>query len=600
MHELDEFLKEHIPDDKCCTHTRIGNSALNIYSGKYNISEKDLPRFYKLYHKKVFIDGLYEHLVERPIRSAFPILIDLDFRYDESIEERQHSEEYIIDIINVYLDKLHEIVEIKENTEFPIYVFEKPHINKTADIVKDGIHIIFGITMDATLQLMLRSRVLKKLEQIFLDLPLKNNIENIVDARVSSGSSGWQMYGSRKPGKEAYKIVHYYNAEWDGNEWSDIDDIDISSYDTYDLLLQVSALKKDNIQYPIRDSVKEEYEKKKKPTYKPNTITKATKYHHGFINYNKITNDNELTSLIKDFFEALPPGEYNLKETHDFTMILPKKYYEEYDKWLLVGFALHNTDTRLFLTWLLFSSQSDKFTYDDIPKYLDMWHGMRDEGVTERSIMYWAKETNPVEFKKIHGESVLYYFEQCISHMTDHNMALMLYKMFQGQYICASIKNKIWYAFKNNKWSEIDSGTTLRNHITKTLAEKIIAPLISRWVDKLTTLESETARDALQTKIATASTILRKMGMVDGKNKIMREAQELFYDEEFFGCLDTNPYLLHFNNGVIDFQAKTVDELFRNGRPEDYISLSTKQRYIKFDKNNPEHIKSKKRNRYIL
>ena len=60
------------------------------------------------------------------------------------------------------------------------------------------------------------------------------------------------------------------------------------------------------------------------------------------------------------------------------------------------------------------------------------------------------------------------------------------------------------------------------------------------------------------------------------KKNIMTEAKELFYDSEFMQKLDTNPYLLCFNNGVIDLQKK----IFRKGYPDDYISKSTGIDYI--------------------
>ena len=80
MKSLDKFLKNHIPDDgQSCTHTRIGNASLNLYGGKYYISPEDLPEFYKLYHKKVFLEKKDEYLVEKPNPDGFPILIVLDF-----------------------------------------------------------------------------------------------------------------------------------------------------------------------------------------------------------------------------------------------------------------------------------------------------------------------------------------------------------------------------------------------------------------------------------------------------------------------------------------------------------------------------------------
>jgi P4 family phage/plasmid primase-like protien len=63
------------------------------------------------------------------------------------------------------------------------------------------------------------------------------------------------------------------------------------------------------------------------------------------------------------------------------------------------------------------------------------------------------------------------------------------------------------------------------------------------------------------------------------KNNIMKEAKELFYDKNFMNKLDANPYLMCFNNYVIDFEAKT----HRKGKPDDYISKSTNIDYIPYD-----------------
>ncbi len=61
----------------------------------------------------------------------------------------------------------------------------------------------------------------------------------------------------------------------------------------------------------------------------------------------------------------------------------------------------------------------------------------------------------------------------------------------------------------------------------------------------------------------------------------MREAKEIFYDSTFIEKLDQNPYLLCFNNYVIDFKQMT----HRKGQPDDYISKCTNIDYIKLDRN---------------
>ena len=55
------------------------------------------------------------------------------------------------------------------------------------------------------------------------------------------------------------------------------------------------------------------------------------------------------------------------------------------------------------------------------------------------------------------------------------------------------------------------------------------------------------------------------------KKEVIDELKHRFYDEEFFNKLDENRYLLGCKNGVFDLNNYE----FRDGRPEDYLSLST-------------------------
>ena len=67
------------------------------------------------------------------------------------------------------------------------------------------------------------------------------------------------------------------------------------------------------------------------------------------------------------------------------------------------------------------------------------------------------------------------------------------------------------------------------------------------------------------------------------KKKILNESKIGFSDDKFIKKLDLNENLIGFDNGVYDLQNK----YFRNGRPSDYISISTNKDYIPYDDNNP-------------
>ena len=104
-----------------------------------------LSEFYSKYIKHVFQNGKYEFLTEKQHIEAGPLLVDFDFRYETSIETRQHEENHITDVVDLYFQEIKEIVDIPINTNIPVYMFEKENVNMLDKITKDGIHMIIGI-----------------------------------------------------------------------------------------------------------------------------------------------------------------------------------------------------------------------------------------------------------------------------------------------------------------------------------------------------------------------------------------------------------------------------------------------------------------------
>ena len=262
-------------------------------------------------------------------------------------------------------------------------------------------------------------------------------------------------------------------------------------------------------------------------------------------------------------------------------MILPKKYYQpgSYNNWIRVGWALKNTDERLFLTWIKFSSQSSEFNFGQINELHSMWEQFdynNPDGLTSRSIMFWAKQDSLEEYKKIRQETVSYFIDETIKTTTEWDLANVLFQMYKDQFICVSIKNNIWYEFDNQRWKEIDQGNTLRLLISKRMHDIYVKKTFEAYnaMQRLDQGDAEYEQYKKRTnKLSELCVVLKK---TNWKNNIMREARELFYDKDFINKLDNNPYLLCFQNYVIDFKEK----IYRKGQPDDYISKSTNIEYI--------------------
>nr|AIE96973.1 putative helicase [uncultured marine group II/III euryarchaeote AD1000_88_G11] len=588
MSNLAAFLKTHQlkkGSGKRFTHTRIPSKSgdpLVIYPASYAIPKETMNEFYKLYHKQVFVDKIPEYLTERQTQSGGPILVDLDFRYGTHIDQRQHDDNHITDIIDLYLAEIQEILHFTQDTKIPIFILEKPTINIQPDIVKDGIHIVIGISMHHVMQQILRKHIMTntegsdgKIDYILEDLPLTNTYDEVLDYGITKGHTNWQLYGSRKPNCEAYELTKYLICEWkhEAEEWEweqqNIDDID-----KLELLTLISAQNNNHPKIPITEKYKQEYEILRKGHLKK--IKKNKK-----IKQEEINDSSMLEKACKDYLDNLSEEEYQIKETHNSVMALPKKFYDQEPLWIKVGWACYNTDKRMFPTWMLFSSQSSKFNFEDIPDYYTQWKKMkkgREMGVSCRSIMFWLKETNRAEFDKIQKETVEFYMNKVIDSPTETDIAAVLYQMYKDKYACVSVENKTWYEFSNHRWQREDSGNSLRHNISRVISPKF-KELSRKKVETLHQLENDPDQEdkvsILSHQIKKCSNICLILKKTSHKNNIMREAQEIFYDKHFFDKLDQNPYLLSCENGVLDFKASTIDTIFRKGKAEDYLSLNT-------------------------
>lgn len=590
---LETFLKKYKynKDDENSvgiTHTRIGDKK-KIYGGSYSIPRDQLKRFYELYHQAVFEGGVIEYLTEKQNPEKGPILVDFDFRYKNTVKKRKHTQNHIIDIIDLYLSKLKTIVEFDSSKTFPVYVLEKPDVNivETENITKDGIHMIIGIDLSHKLQMLLRKLVLEEISDVWGDLPIINTWESVLDEGISMGYTNWQMIGSRKPHHQCYQLKMFYQTTYDSNDGEfSYKNVDIKSVNMLEHMEKMSAQYTEHSTFAMTAAAKEELKAiaekgKKKKTSKSKAKKKLNIVEDINIDFSSISSVEELDEAVQVMLSRVEANDYYVKESHEYVMILPNQYYERgsYDKWIRVGWALRNTDNRLFLTWMKMSSKAEGFSFDEIEEYYDMWKRFANnkEGLTYKSIMYWARnDGDRAEYNKIHSETVDYFIEQTVKGQTEFDLANVLLQLFKDRFVCVSIKNNIWYEFKNHRWSEIDSGNTLRlwcsRDVYKLYNDKAMAE--DERMDALE--EDDPNRQKIEKKINTLHSIGLMLRRTNHKNNIMREARDLFYDKDFLAKQDENNNLMCFNNGVFDFR----ENVFRDGKPEDYITKSTHIDYV--------------------
>ena len=613
--DLNEFLAKHSakneqkPGDAISfTHTRIPDKEQNIYPGAYVIPKDELSIFYSLYYDSIFIKKRKEYLTEKQLETGGPMAVDFDFRYNYDVISRQHTREHISDMVCEYAEVVKECYLIEPNNPFDIFVFEKPNVNRLSDrsLTKDGIHMIIGIQIDHTMQILIRDKMIDKLKDIW-DFPLINTWESVLDEGISRGKTNWQLFGSRKPGNEAYELTHHYVMTIDKSDNQfEMNEEDVAKFDLKKNFEKLSVQYEKNVKFEINPKIIDDYNKRLSAVRgKVTNINKASSKikmnliiedddqndNDDYISINDITNKENLEKAVNLMLKKLKSNEYEISETHYYTQALPSKYYEPGTHLLnrQVAFALKHTDERLFLSWVQLRSKASDFDYNSISDLYCQWkkfHRTNHEGVkiTRKSIMYWVRKDNFDEYEKIKQNTIDYYLEKAFETGTEYDIAVVLKQMYKDRFVCVSYdKRGIWYQFKNHRWIT-DKGLSLRSKISEELYELLQTKMADISKETVEYEAGDERQIFLNKKLKIIGELSIKLKKTTDKDHIMREASEIFYDGEFIKNMDTNKNLLCFNNGVVDFINKT----FRDGYPEDYITKSTKINYIPYDDQNVE------------
>ena len=606
---LTDFLIQHNASnfkDKSVTHTRIGDKdkTKKIYGGSYVIGYEDLPIFHELYYEHVFVKKNKEHLTEVQLKDGGPICVDFDFRYAYDVTERQHTMDHIQDMVLLYLDELKELFKFDSSKSFDIFIFEKPNVNRLEDknLTKDGIHMLINIKTDHIMQQILRDKIIKELEKIW-DFPLTNEWASVLDEGISKGTTNWQLFGSCKPHNETYLMTGHYNIGYDDDDGEfTMEELDVNDFDFKKNFHNICAQNSNLHEYEMTITGEEKYQDLKSSfTSKVKSKTRVKRLiiesdlldNNGNISLENIKTKKQLEVAVNKLLESLTSTEYEIKETHEYTQILPEMFYEpgSHARNREVAFALKYTDERLFLSWVMLRSKASDFDYDTIPGlYIDWikyFKCKKSNPLTNRSIIYWAKKYNPEEYEKIKMNTIEHFMDEAVETETEYDLAQVLKQIFKDKYVCVNLDRKgTWYVFKNHRWV-MDKGLSLRRCISTTMYDLFVRKL-EIFLNKFNNKEiTEENNKYLGVKSKTLYSIKAKLKKTNDKNNIMREAAELFYDDKFIRNMDQNKNLMCFNNGVVDFENK----VFRDGIPEDYITKSTKIDYVEYDQSNNDVVK---------
>jgi hypothetical protein len=490
---LQEFLLKHRAQKGAPhTHTRIGNKSLGIAGGCYFVPEDKRGAFYKIYNNHL-ASGRFEYLTEAQ-GEVCPLLVDLDFRYDCEVEERQHSVGLVDDVVALYCEALSSTVELPKDLVVDVFVMQKPHVNCCEAQTKDGIHIVFPMPLDRATQCLVRDHVKLEIDSVTGGLGLTNGVNDVLDESITLGRTNWQLFGSRKPGNEAYEITEHYKWRTDDGGSLQLETVRRGKADiTTELHQQLSArmfVLDDNggvaEPLPVKASIQPQHTSwVERLTKSPTSSAPAadmtidipahvlgTGSALSGMSLPANASSQEVVAMAQEYIDGTlnKPESYKIHEIAQYAMCIGSEYYDDCNKWFQVGLALHATHACLFGVWMGFSAKSSKFDVSAVAKYKADWDRMSCLGgkrtLTARSIMYWARTSNPDGYYSINSQCVSHYMEETLRGAAEYDVAEVMFCKFKDVYKCVSIKNRTWYQYVGHRWMECDGGVGLRNKIS--------------------------------------------------------------------------------------------------------------------------------------
>ena len=377
--------------------------------------------------------------------------------------------------------------------------------------------------------------------------------------------SPWLLYGSRKEGNNMrpYKVTKIINSV---GENISIDEA-FKYYNVYNVADQLLDIKNNilknlprilsilpsgrscsEIKYGLPSPIKEKYVKKHKIVIDE----------EGNINNN---------SLLE-----------NLNISKQLLTMISDHRADDRNEWISIGWALYNIGdgcSEALQQWIDFSSRcEDKF---DENVCINEWKNMVKKDITLGTLHYLASIDNEELYKEFQIEKGKKHIEEGIEG-SHNDIAKLMHVLYGTQYVCASIINKTWYQFKNHHWEEIEGGIFLR--------EKISSEIVKTFgkhggeVFYGSAMADKSEDKVYHMKIKQLTKLISNLKNSPYKSNIMNEACEVFFNKNFKDKLDINPYLIGFKNGIYDLKLN----IFRAGRPEDYISKCMPINYVNFNK----------------
>jgi P4 family phage/plasmid primase-like protien len=577
--DLRAFVNKYkVEKGKAFTNTSIGNPKISLY-----IPEDKYNEFINLYGLAL-TNGIGLHFTEKPTEPS-PLRVDLDFRFlipeeksgiyssndsnssfDKKKYDRVYKEEDVFRILDFYFKIINKYLNVDDSANIG-YVMEKPNPVEFRNKLKDGLHIVFPhIIVPNNVHHFIRKKILDVATEIFKDLPICNEYDAIIDKAIIDVNC-WQMYGSKKPDCDAYRVSSIYkfaNGETVKGEYV------CNAADEINFIKMFSMRRNTTQENTAICTVKEEF---------GNEVNEYVRHILPAVDQklkNKLQNSIFGKSLnINKNYVAEDELSFVKRLVNE---CLSYSRADNYTDWINLGWVLRNIDYRLLDTWIEFSKISSSYMEGECQV---LWNKMRKDNMGIGTLRWWAKQDNMAKYIEIVDEAIIPLIDKCIGSSGAHyDVARVVYAQYKDEF--KSISKDLWYKYNKEKhrWNKAREGLDLRLILSMDICKKFMER--SFYYNSIYT-EDPTQRALNEERAKKCIKIAEQLKNAGFKDSIMKECRTLFIDDTFEELLDSRSHLIGFENGVYDLKM----HMFRDGMPDDYIFHSTKINYIPY---NPESV----------
>lgn len=527
--------------------------------GKFVMDISIIEKFWELYcaYSKSGINGL--GLAEKPTQ-YIPVLVDFDIKVESTYQLPLYGKDEINQIVKIFNDCLRSLIKLQDH-ELTCFVLTKPAYTTTVNgiqYIKNGFHLhypyIFLEKKDHHLY------IVPTIKKRLLQCDVFKNI-GVSDCSVLYDTQyynvPWLMYGSHKPDNMPYKLDYILN--------SSLNEISLS-----DALSQYKVYNSGEKHIDIHNN----YE-----FYLPRIL--STNPFHRKTHVIKQSVELAITERIKPVSKVIVSEltkeqvDKNIRQaTKLIPLISPRRSYSRIE-WMTVGWALYNIGSgsrEALELWIEFSKLCPKKFSESVCVY--EWEHMEVRNVTIATLVFYAKNDNPELYRK---NILTTNMDNLDIQDTHAEIAQRMFELYSSEFVCASIKDNIWYKYENHHWKRTDGAVDLRMKVSTEIVDtyqREYRELKAKYADA----DDRKDEKMLQQTIKTMNTLLKNLKTHPFKANVIKECADLFYNPIFLDKLDTNRFLFGFQNGVYDLKENKL----RDGIPEDYISTQSPLEFKEF------------------